>query len=96
MTHLTIGKAGNHFGCTMASITLKALSPSLHRALKAQANLHRRSLNQEVIAILQQAIAPPHRLDVEQMIADDRRFRTSFDFVTTTEEIGRYKREGQR
>jgi plasmid stability protein len=79
----------------MASITLKALPPSLHRALKARALSHKRSLNQEVIAILNQAVAPARRVDIEEMIADDRRFRASIKLTTTPEEIDRFKREGR-
>ncbi len=80
----------------MASITFKALSPSLHRTLKARAALHKRSLNQEVIAILEAATAPSRKVDVEALIEEARRFRKSINWVATTEEIDALKREGRR
>jgi len=53
----------------MPAITLKALPRPLHRALKVRAARHKRSLNQEVIAVLEEAVAPSRRVDVEAMIA---------------------------
>lgn len=79
----------------MASITLKALPASLHRALKSQAARHKRSLNREVIALLEASVAPPRKVDVEAMIAKARKFRASLKFTTTPEEIDRFKREGR-
>ena len=79
----------------MPAITLKALSVPLHRRLKARAARHKRSLNQEVIAVLEEAVAPSKRVDVEAMIAETRRFRESLKFTITPEEIDRYKREGR-
>jgi antitoxin FitA len=96
MAALTIPpKRSNHYGCTMASITLKALSPSLHRALKARATRHKRSLNQEAIAILEAATAPAGKVDVEAMLAEDRRLRQRFHLTTTPEEIDAFRREGR-
>ena len=79
----------------MAAITLKALSPSLHRSLKARAARHKRSLNQEVIALLEEAVAPSRRVDVESMLADARHFRDSLDFNALPVEIDGFKREGR-
>jgi plasmid stability protein len=79
----------------MPAITLKALPLPLHRQLKARAARNKRSLNQEVIAVLEHAVAPSKRLDVEAMIAATRRFRDSLKFTTTPEEIDRFKREGR-
>ncbi len=79
----------------MPAITFKALPTSLHRQLKARAALHKRSLNQEVIAVLEDAVAPAKRIDVEAMIAKTRALRSSLKFTTTPEEIDRFKREGR-
>lgn len=79
----------------MPAITLKALSVPLHRQLKARAARNKRSLNQEVIAVLEDAVAPSRRIDVEALIAETRRFRSSLKFTTTPEEIDRFKREGR-
>ena len=79
----------------MPSITFKAFPPALHRALKARAALHRRSLNKEVIAILDQAMTPYQKVDIEAMLAEEKRFRDSLKFMITTEEINAFKREGR-
>ena len=79
----------------MPAITLKSLPASLHRSLKSRAARHKRSLNQEVIAVLEEAVAPSRRVDVEAMIAKTRALRASLKFTTTPEEIDRFKREGR-
>jgi antitoxin FitA len=79
----------------MAAITLKSLPANLHRTLKARAARHKRSLNQEVIAVLEEAVAPARRVDVEAMLAETRRFRDSLKFKTTPSEIDAFKREGR-
>lgn len=79
----------------MPAITLKSLPVSLHRSLKSRAARHKRSLNQEVIAVLEEAVAPSRRVDVEAMIARTRALRESLKFTTTPEEIDRFKREGR-
>lgn len=79
----------------MPAITLKALPGPLHRQLKARAARNKRSLNQEVIAVLEDAVAPAKRIDVEAMIAKTRALRASLNFTTTPEEIDRFKREGR-
>ncbi len=79
----------------MPAITLKALPRPLHRTLKERAARNKRSLNQEVIAMLEDAVAPSKRIDVEAMIAKTRELRASLKFTTTPEEIDRLKREGR-
>jgi plasmid stability protein len=79
----------------MPSLTLKALPAPLHRSLKARAIRHKRSLNQEVIAMLEAVVAPARRVDVETMIADARRFRETLQVRTTSAEISAFKREGR-
>lgn len=79
----------------MPAITLKSLPASLHRSLKSRAARHKRSLNQEVIAVLEDAVAPARRVDVEAMIERTRRFRESIKLTTTPEEIDAFKREGR-
>lgn len=79
----------------MASITLKSLPATLHRMLKTRAARHKRSLNQEVIAVLEEVVAPSRRVDVEAMLAATRRFRNSLKFKATTSEIEAFKREGR-
>ena len=79
----------------MAAITLKALPATLHRALKARAARHKRSLNQEVIAVLEEAVAPSRRVDVEAALAGTRQFRDSLKFKARPSEIEAFKRDGR-
>ena len=80
----------------MASVTVKALPPSLHRALKSRAKLNRRSLNQEVIAVLEQSVVPSRKIGVKELIEDARKFRSKMKFIATPEEIDRFKRAGRK
>ncbi len=86
---------GNHFGGAMAAITLKSLPKPLHRQLKARAARHKRSLNQEVIAVLEEAVADSRMVDSAALIEEARRFRESLKLTTTAEEITAYKAEGR-
>ena len=52
----------------MTSLTIKGLPEELHERLKKQAARHRRSVNDEVIAILEQALMPSRR-SAEEAIA---------------------------
>ena len=79
----------------MPAITLKSLPTSLHRSLKSRAARHKRSLNQEVIAVLEAAVAPSRRVDVEAMIERTRRLRESIKLQLTPEQIDAFKREGR-
>jgi plasmid stability protein len=79
----------------MASITLKDLSSTLHQALKSRAVRHKRSLNQEVIAVLEQGVAPSRRVDVEAMIAQAQKFRASLNVKITATGIAALKRQGR-
>jgi plasmid stability protein len=80
----------------MAAITLKSLPPVLHRALKARAGRNKRSLNQEVIAVLEEAVAPSRRVDVEALLAATSRFRDSLGFRAKPSEIEAFKRAGRK
>lgn len=80
----------------MPSITLKKISPSLHRALKSQAKHHKRSLNQEVLSVLEQNVSTPHKIDIEAMLKREKRFRDSLKFTTTPAEIEAAIQEGRR
>ena len=76
----------------MAAITIKALPATLHRTLKARAARHKRSLNQEVIAVLEESVAPSARVDVESMLASTRQFRDSLKLNALPVDIDSFKR----
>lgn len=51
------------------NLTIKDVPARLHRKLKGQAHEHNRSLNWEVIDILERAV-DPKPVDVEQLLAE--------------------------
>ncbi len=78
----------------MATITLKGIPSSLHRALKQRAERNHRSLNQDILFALKDSIiAPPE--NAQQLRERAQRFRDSLGFMTTPEEIDAAKREGR-
>jgi len=46
--------------------------------------------------VLEEAVAPSRRVDVDAMIAKTRALRNSLKLTTTPEEIDRFKREGRQ
>jgi len=52
----------------MPTLTIKGLPPELHERLKARADRHRRSMNNEGITILEQTLMPTRR-SAEEAIA---------------------------
>jgi len=63
----------------MAAITLKAIPLRLHQQLKSRARKNRRSLNQEVLATLEAAVAPAKRAPDDQEVPASF-FRALADF----------------
>ena len=63
------------------NITLKRIPADLHKDIKASALRHRRSINSEIIAILEEGLGPRRR--TAEDILDDKK-------------IDRAKREGRR
>jgi plasmid stability protein len=79
----------------MAAITLKSVPAALHRQLKARAVRHKRSLNQEVIAMLEKAVSASRPVDTTALIEEARRFRESLALTVTPEEIATFKAESR-
>lgn len=80
----------------MPSVTLKGMSVQLHGLLKTRAADNKRSLNQEILGLLEKAVVPMQRLSVEELIEESRRVRESFSGLhMTDEEINAAKREGR-
>lgn len=78
----------------MVSITLKDIPPTVHRALKARAKQHGRSLNREALACLENAVAPS-KVDVPAMLANIRRHRESLPGRLTDRLILEAKSDGR-
>ena len=65
----------------MASLTLKDIPQSLHEQLRERAARHRRSMSQEALACLEQAVAA-ERVDADALLATARRLRTRVKTVS--------------
>ncbi len=79
----------------MASLTIKNVPEELVRRLKKQASIHRRSLNLEVIACLEQA-ACSVAVDPEALIARARAVRVEPRGVRLTDRtLARLRADGR-
>ncbi|MCS7011945.1 MAG: Arc family DNA-binding protein [Anaerolineales bacterium] len=80
----------------MVAITLKNLPPEVYERVKQSARANRRSINRELIAIIEQAVLP-RSLDVHETLERTRRIRDlTAAYRFTDEEITRLKNEGRR
>ena len=79
----------------MASLTLKNVPDRLRRALKANAKMHRRSLNGEIISCLEQAVGTA-RIDPDEFLAEVDRLRAGVKGPKLTERWLRRAREAGR
>jgi plasmid stability protein len=79
----------------MPTLTLKAIPIKLHRELKNRAKAHHRSLNKEVIAMLEQATAGSAKLDVQEMLDEARRARSHFTRSVTAKEVSGWVNQGR-
>ncbi len=80
----------------MITLTIKNVPPEIYERLKIQAKNNHRSINGEVISIIQQAltIAP---LDVKATLERTRKIRElTAHYVITDEELTKWKNEGRK
>ncbi|MBM3837812.1 MAG: Arc family DNA-binding protein [Verrucomicrobia bacterium] len=68
------------------NVTIKDLPARLHRKLKARADANKRSLNWEVIDILEKAVEPTP-VDVEAILADIKKIHARTNLPPLTEEF---------
>jgi plasmid stability protein len=78
----------------MANVTIKDLPTELHQRLKEHARLNRRSLNSEVIMLLETAMEP-RKVDVNEILAAARAVRAGVKGEVSEREINRWKRQGR-
>lgn len=80
----------------MATLTLKNVPDDLVARLKREAQVNRRSLNQETLLRLERSVASPSR-GVEQTIASLRRLHERMAHLSpiNDEQIARAKAEGR-
>jgi plasmid stability protein len=86
----------NHSQDIMAiNITVKNIPPELHKDLKESAVRHRRSLNGEIIALLEERLRPRKR-SPKEMLAVSRALRKGRSGVWLSQEmIDHAKKEGR-
>ena len=78
----------------MPSVTIKDVPTRLHRRLKARAKANRRSLNSEVISLLE-ASFEPRALNVDEILAAAQAVRAQVTRELTDQEVNRFKRQGR-
>lgn len=79
----------------MTTLTIKNLSPFLYERLKMQAKNNRRSINNEVIFVLEQALVIPP-IDMKAALESTRKLRElTADYVVSADEIEKMINEGR-
>jgi plasmid stability protein len=85
----------NQNGELMVTITIKNVPPEIYERLKAQAKRNRRSINGEVISIIERALSIPP-IDVKATLERTRKLRElTAHYIITNEELTRWKNEGR-
>ena len=79
----------------MSTITLKAVPVALHRALKAKAEAHGRSLNREIMAILDSSLHSTP-IDAKEIGARAHAVRESMGVYLTQKDLAAFKNAGRR
>jgi plasmid stability protein len=79
----------------MTTLTIKNLPSELYTRLKTQAKKNHRSINSEVIAVLEKALSIPP-IDVEATLERTSKLRElTADYVVSAEEIENMINEGR-
>jgi plasmid stability protein len=80
----------------MVTITVKNIPEELYERIKAQAKANRRSINKEIISIIERAIPTRTPIDVRDILERARKVRElTANYTITAEEIDRWKKEGR-
>ena len=70
----------------MPALTLKNIPDDLYRRLKASAQIHRRSLNSEILYCVERVLIP-YRIDATEQIETARKIREKTANYTLTDEL---------
>jgi len=74
----------------MPNITIKNLPPAIYERLKEKAKVNRRSLNNEIIVMLERGVGIRSQADVAELLESARKIRElTADYVLTDEEINK-------
>jgi len=76
------------------NVTIKDVPIHLHQRLKENAKLNRRSLNSELIMLLEAAVEP-RKANVDEILAAARAVRAQVKGDLSDKEINRMKRQGR-
>lgn len=79
----------------MATVTVKDLPEKLHRQLKARALRHRRSLNSEIIEVLE-AATTSRKVDPDSLIARAAALRIRVGGRLTDTDLAAFRQAGRR
>lgn len=80
----------------MVAITVKNIPIDVYERVKQRAKTNRRSINSELISIIEQALVL-HPVDIEETLERTRQIRElTADYVITDDEITRMKNEGRK
>ncbi|MCP4425406.1 MAG: Arc family DNA-binding protein [Chloroflexi bacterium] len=79
----------------MPTITVKNIPEDVYARLKKQAKANRRSINNEVITLIEREVSR-YRIDPEEFIREARAIRElTADYILTDEELDRAINEGR-
>lgn len=76
------------------TITIKGLPRDIHRELKQRAEVNGRSLNTEVIAVLESSLRAS-LVDVDELIARARALRSTMKFTASVGEMRGFEAAGR-
>ncbi len=80
----------------MVTLTIKNVPEDLYERIKIQAKNNRRSINKEVISIIEGAFTVPP-IDVQTTLARTKKIRElTAHYIITDEEMTRWKKEGRK
>jgi plasmid stability protein len=80
---------------TMVTVTIKNIPEEIYERIKTQAKVNHRSINGEILSILEQAISIPP-IDVEATIKRARKVRElTAQYTITADEIEKLINEGR-
>jgi serine/threonine protein kinase len=85
----------NHKELPMATVTVKDLPEKLHRQLKARALRHRRSLNSEIIEVLE-AATTSQKVDPDSLLARAAALRSRVGGRLTDTDLAALRQAGRR
>lgn len=78
----------------MSNITVRNIPDKLHKSLQKRAKLFHRSLNNEIIASLEEVLFPSNK-EIEDILEKSEEIRAKLKFKLSLKEINNAKREGR-